>query len=101
MPFEKKDSTKKFFTGLNRLKGYWTEQIQDINTTPAQRSEAIKNLMYLSAETDVDKNLARLALLAHYGPRLGFKVPEGEGIITETEVDKLFKGMMQGITGGA
>jgi hypothetical protein len=74
MPFKKQDPSKMFYTALNNIKGYWVTQVNDINTTPAQRAEAIKNLMFLCAETPEERTLGRLALLSYYGTKIGYKI---------------------------
>jgi len=73
MPFAKSDDTPKFYTGINMLKSYWKSIIENINSTPYHQTEAVNNLMYLCAETEEEKELRKLALIAFYGKRLGYK----------------------------
>lgn len=73
MPFTKKDSSKKFYTGINLLKSYWKSILENINSTPYHQTEAANNLMYLCAETEDEKELRKLALIAFYGKRVGYK----------------------------
>lgn len=73
MPFAKSDESKKFYTGINLLKSYWKSIIENINSTPYHQTEAANNLMYLCAETPDERELRKLALIAFYGKRLGYK----------------------------
>lgn len=72
MPFEKAES-KKFYSGINFLKSYWKSILDNINSTPFHQIEAANNLMYLCAETGDERELRKLALIAFYGKRLGYK----------------------------
>lgn len=73
MPFAKSATAKKSYTGLNLLKSYWKAIIDNVNSTPYHQTEAVNNLMYLCAETEEERDLRKLALLAFYGKRLGYK----------------------------
>jgi len=94
MPFAKKEG-KAFFTGLNLLKHHWTAVAENINSTPKEQIEAIKWLMYLSAETEDAKAVASFALIVHYGARVGYKLPEGT-TDAATPADPL-AGMVEGM----
>ncbi len=74
MPFAKKDSSKKFYTGVNQLKNSWRKVIDHIDSTPAQIILANMKLEYLCAETPEEKKLKKLELVAYAGTRLGYKV---------------------------
>jgi hypothetical protein len=93
----KKKAGKEFFTDLNGLKHHWTSIVENINSNPKEQIEAIKWLMYLSAETDAAKNVASFALMVHYGARVGYKMPEGESDSTTPidPLDNMVSGMMK------
>jgi len=89
MPFAKRDSTKKFYTGLNLLKSYWKSVLDNVNSNSYQLSEAANNLMYLCAETEEEKKFRKLALIAFYGNKLGYKVPNSVDLSSNEEADPL------------
>lgn len=87
MPYTKTDESKKFYSGMNLLKKYWKNVLSNINSNSQQQLEAANNLMYLCAETPEEKAFRKLALIAFYGYRLGYKI---QGVdLSNTEGDPL------------
>jgi|SRR5208282_1262204 len=93
MPFQKKEGTKKFYTGLNQLKNNWRKVVDHIDSTPAQITFANMQLDYLCAETPSEQNLKKLALVAQYGARLGYRVELKTG--EPTELDNIVEDMLK------
>ena len=101
MPFVKTESDKKFYTGTNLLKKYWKNILQNINSTSLQQTEAANNLMYLCAETPEERAFRKLALIAFYGSRLGYKVPSNIDMSGKEEdpLDKMVGEMLSNFGG--
>lgn len=101
MPYAKSDDDKKFYTGMNLLKKHWKSIIDNVNSTSQQQLEAANNLMYLCAETPEEKAFRKLALIAFYGYRLGYKVQGVDLSNTEGEdpLDKVVGQMLQNFGG--
>ncbi len=77
MPFAKKEG-KEFYQGINLLKSYCKKVIEHLNSTPAQILDATEKLMFLSAETPVDKNLHRLERLIKCMSKVGYRVSDDD-----------------------
>ncbi len=100
MPFAKSDESKKFYTGINMLKSYWKAILENINSTPREQTEAANNLMYLCAETEDERELRKLALIAFYGKRLGYKPSTQVGDSDEPDpIDEKVAGLMAKLGG--
>jgi hypothetical protein len=73
MAFAKK--SPKFYTGKSRLQYYCKKVVENINSTPAQQLEALRWLLYLAADTELEQQISRLNILTFNGGRIGYKVP--------------------------
>jgi hypothetical protein len=85
MPF-KKEKGKEFYQGINLLKSDCKKVIEHIDSTPAQILDATEKLMFLSAETMVDRNLHRLERLIKCMSKVGYRVTENDTIGSGEEV---------------
>jgi hypothetical protein len=100
MPFAKSADARKFYTGINMLKSYWKSIIDNINSTPYHQTEAVNNLMYLCAETEEERELRKLALIAFYGKRLGYKPGTQVGETSEPDpIDEKIQSLMDKLGG--
>lgn len=95
MPFAKKEG-KEFYQGINLLKSYCKKVIEHIDSTPAQILDATDKLMFLSAETQIDKNLHRLERLIKCMSKVGYKVSDSDlGDTGEVGINTMAENMLK------